>query len=291
MAMKTVPVPPEADGMPLDTFIRRLLPDLPESAFHALYAARDIKMDGVRISRDAVIHSGQVLQIYLQNRWDPESMPLRIVYEDDDVLLVNKPAGISVEPSGAASLSLSEKCRMHVMQDHPDSFPPTACHRLDVRTSGLCLFAKNDRALEILQQAFRQRTIEKYYECLVRGVMKPPAAICHAYLAKDAVRARVRVTDHPVSGAVPITTGYETLLSGPVSRLRVHLITGRTHQIRAHLAALGHPVLGDDVYGDRDFNRSQRARALKLCAVSIRLFTSGKLPQLDNREFSITPPF
>jgi 23S rRNA pseudouridine955/2504/2580 synthase len=121
--------------------------------------------------------------------------------------------------------------------------------------------------------------------------MKPPSAVCHAWLVKDPLHAEVRITDREIPGARPIVTGYETLESGPVSRLRIHLITGRTHQIRAHLAALGHPVLGDDLYGDRDFNRREKARTLKLCAVSLKLDTEGRLPNLDGREFSIDPPF
>ena len=116
-------------------------------------------------------------------------------------------------------------------------------------------------------------------------------AVCHAWLVKDPLHARVRITDQESPGARPVVTGYETLESGPVSRLRVHLITGRTHQIRAHLAALGHPVLGDDLYGDRDFNKREKARSLKLCAVSLKLNTEGRLPHLDGREFSILPPF
>ena len=116
--------------------------------------------------------------------------------------------------------------------------------------------------------------------------------LCASYIAgKDPLHAEVRITDREIPGARPITTGYETLESGPVSRLRVHLITGRTHQIRAHLAALGHPVLGDDLYGDRSFNRREKARTLKLCAVSLKLETEGRLPHLDGREFTITPPF
>ena len=107
----------------------------------------------------------------------------------------------------------------------------------------------------------------------------------------DARKAIVRITDRPERDAKPIETGYETLQSGPVSRLRIHLITGRTHQIRAHLAALGHPVLGDDLYGDRDFNRREKARSLKLCAVSLKLDTAGRLPALDGREFTVEPPF
>lgn len=100
--------------------------------------------------------------------------------------------------------------------------------------------------------------MDKRYICLVRGMMKPPKATCRAYLLKDAKAAHVTIHDSAVPGARPIVTAYETLEQGAVSRVEVHLITGRTHQIRAHMAALGHPLLGDDVYGDRAFNRQMK---------------------------------
>ena len=287
MAVKTIPVPPEAEGIKAGLFLRRVLPDLPESVLRKIFASRDVKADGVRISRDQPLSSGQMLTVYL-----PASVrqaeSLRIVYEDKDVLLVNKPAGISVEEDTPGSVSLAHLCRIHA---GADAFPPAACHRLDNKTSGLCLFAKNQAALEILENVFRLRTAEKYYTCLVRGIPKPSAAVCNAFLLKDAERGKVRILDHEVPGARSVTTGYETLESGAVSRLRVHLITGRTHQIRAHLAALGHPVLGDDLYGDRAFNHQQKVRSLKLCATELTLQTGGALPDLDGQTFRIDPPF
>lgn len=293
MALKTVLISPDASGMRLDRYLRKLLPDLPESAIRKLFASRDIKLDKTPAHREDILQSGQELRIYLPDRasGSGSQQSLRIVYEDDDILLVNKPAGISVEQDTAGSLSLTELCLLHVSASGPVVFPPAACHRLDNKTSGLCLFAKNEQALTVMEEAFRNRSIEKYYICLVRGVMKPPSSVCSAFLIKDSQHAVVRITDHPVPGSRPVTTGYETLESGPVSRLRVHLITGRTHQIRAHLAALGHPILGDDLYGDRAFNRQYKARSLKLCAVSLRLDTAGALPALDGREFKIDPPF
>ena len=293
MPLKEFAVPAGAAGQRVSAFLREALPDLPESVLRKVFAARDVKLDGVRVSRDALLSPGQSLKVYIPDACAGEGKApaLSVVYEDDDVLLVNKRAGVSVEADARGGVTLTDLCAAYVAEKDPSAFPPAACHRLDNKTCGLCLFAKNGRALEILQDVFRARTMEKYYVCLVRGIMKPPQAVCHAWLIKDARRAKVRVTDRPEEGAKPITTGYETLESGPVSRLRVRLITGRTHQIRAHLAALGHPVLGDDLYGDRDFNRREKARGLKLCAVSLKLDTSGRLPNLDGKEFTIQPPF
>ena len=292
MPLKELVIPREADGLRVSDYLRGALPDLPESVLRRVFAARDVKLDGVRVSRGEPVRAGQALKVYLPDTCAGSAAPSPdVVYEDEDVLLVNKKAGISVEPDARGGVTLTDLCAAYVRARDPEAFPPAACHRLDNRTCGLCLFAKNARALEILQDAFRDRTLEKGYICLVRGIMKPPRAVCSAWLVKDALRARVRITDRPEQGAKAITTAYETLESGPVSRLRVHLVTGRTHQIRAHLAALGHPVLGDDLYGDRDFNRREKARSLKLCAVSLKLDTSGRLPALDGKTFSVEPPF
>ena len=292
MPLKEWSVTAESDGKRVSDCVRAAFPELPESVIRRIFAARDVKLDGIRVSREQEVHAGQVLRVYVPGLRDADpGGSLSVIYEDGDVLLVNKRAGISVEQDSHGGVTLTDLCAAYVSRRDPDAFPPAACHRLDNRTSGLCLFAKNPRALEILQDVFRSRKLEKYYVCLVRGIMKPPSAVCTAWLVKDARRAVVRVTDRPEPDAKPIKTGYETLESGPVSRLRVHLITGRTHQIRAHLAALGHPVLGDDLYGDRDFNRREKTRTLKLCAVSLKLDTDGRLPALDGKTFRIAPPF
>ena len=294
MPLKEIIIPQESDGQKVDVFLRRTLPDLPESMIRRIFSARDVKVDGLRVSRDRILQAGQSLKIYIPDRHSSSGSSdasLSVVYEDENVLLVNKRAGISVEKDAHGGVTLTDLCSAYVLSQTPDAPKPMACHRLDNQTSGLCLFAKNGQALDILQDVFRSRTLEKFYICLVRGIPKPPQAVCHAWLVKDAQLAKVRITDHPEPEARPIITGYETLISGPVSRLRVHLITGRTHQIRAHLAALGHPILGDDLYGDRNFNRREKARSLKLCAVSLKLDTHGRIPVLDNREFCITPPF
>jgi len=288
--VKEILIPPQGEGERADRLIARYFPELPERSVRAAFLRRDVKLDGKRVPRETRARTGQLLQVYVADD-EAEQELLRVVYEDGNVLLVNKPAGISVEPDGKGGVTLTDLCARHVRQADPAAEPPAACHRLDNQTSGLCLFAKNARAGEILEEVFRQRTVEKDYECLVRGIPKPAAAECQAYLLKDARAGRVQVVDHPLPGARLIRTAYETLEAGPVSRLRVHLLTGRTHQIRAHLAALGHPLLGDDVYGDRQWNREKKTRALKLCAVSLRLDTGGRLPELDGRTFKIPAPF
>ena len=273
----------------VDRFLLRYFPELPEKWLRAVFAHRDVLLDGKRVDRDVRVFPGQEIWVYY-----PENQlisPLEIIYEDENVLLVNKRAGISVEPDSGGGLSLTDLCAAHALSEHPDAFSPQPCHRLDNKTSGLCLFAKNKNALETLQDVFRTRTLEKTYECLVRGLPKPPAAECRAYLVKDARRSRVQIYDHPVHGSRVIVTQYQTLSAGPISRLQVHPITGRTHQIRAHLSALGHPILGDDLYGDRGFNRLNKVRSLRLCAVSLCLDTGGRLPALDGVSFRIRAPF
>lgn len=281
-------VTPAAEGQRIDACLRRFLPEVTPAALRASFQRRDVKLDGRRVKPDARVAAGQRVQVYCMEQTAPA---VDVVYEDADVLLVNKRAGVSVEPDDLGAPSLVELCHRHLLRTDPAAPPPRPCHRLDVQTCGLTLLAKHEEAERILLEAFRDRTMDKRYVCLVRGMMKPPAATCTAYLLKDAEAARVTILDHPAPGARSIVTAYETIESGPVSRLRVHLLTGRTHQIRAHMAALGHPLLGDDVYGDRSFNRLHKARRLMLCAASLTLDTAGALPQLDGRTFTIDCPF
>ena len=289
MQVKLLLIPREAEGERADSFLLRYLPELPEAIVRKAFQLRDVKLDGKRISRETRVSAGQEIRIFYPDQGSRD--PLDVVYEDEDVLLVNKRPGISVESDARGGTTLTDLCLSHVRCQNLSGFPPTACHRLDNQTSGLCLFAKNENALLILQDVFRKHHLEKDYECLVRGIPKPPRAVCHAFLVKDARKGRVEITDMPVPGSREIITGYETMSQGPVSRLRVRLYTGRTHQIRAHMAALGHPLLGDDLYGDRSFNRFHKVRTLRLCAVCLRVDTEGRLPALDQKRFSVSAPF
>lgn len=209
-----------------------------------------------------------------------------LVYEDENLLVLNKPAGLETT---SASTENPDTMETRLARVYPQVYP---VHRLDVNTTGLILFAKTAIARDSLEQAIRARQIRKFYRCTVKGRPEPPEALLHAWCTK--AEARVLVLDAPLSGAQEMRTAYQVLKNeGDASELMVELLTGRTHQIRAHLAHIGHPILGDDRYGDRDWNREKKASLPRLCAVQLILdFPSGSpLAYLQGKSFSITPPW
>lgn len=272
-----------AEGLEMYSYACFAFSVLPEHVIRDAFAARDVKMDGKRVKRNTEAVLGAKVQLYT-----PFSVELPIVYEDDRILLINKPPSISCcedEYGGVTVLSL-------LTERAGGAYVPRLCHRLDHWTSGLLLLCKDDESEQILLEAFKNRALEKIYQCLVRGEMRPKADTKTAFLIKDAEQARVRIVTHETPGALPIATKYETLdFDGEISRLRVTLLTGRTHQIRAHLSFLSHPILGDDKYGDRALNRRMKTWDLKLCATELTLHVGGALSYLDNRHFEIDPPF
>ena len=184
-------------------------------------------------------------------------------------MVVNKPAGLSVD--GPEDDTLLNRALLYLNQKgeykENDLYTPALCHRLDTGTSGLVLLAKTAAAEEFLVNAIKERLIRKTYLCVTFGRPVPPAATLHSFLTKDSVHGIVRILDEPKSGAKEIITAYDTIaVSGRLALLRVELVTGRTHQIRAHLASIGCPILGDSKYGNNAANRELKLKYQALCA-------------------------
>ncbi|MDD3213454.1 MAG: RluA family pseudouridine synthase [Eubacteriales bacterium] len=244
-------------------------------------------MDDVRVRRDTQAVAGAEIKIYLSDECSVRSP--EIIYEDRNLMVVDKPAGISCEADDIGGMTIGE----WVYQTNRDRLEaePTPCHRLDNPTDGLLILAKNPETQLAMQNAFRERRVHKNYICLVRGTPSPRHAVLDAYLVKDEKNATVYVADKPGKNTLSIRTEYRVLEAGPVSRLEITLHTGRTHQIRAQLAHIGHPVLGDDKYGDRAFNREYHAKRLMLTAVELRFDLTGELAYLNNLQISVKTKF
>ena len=266
----------------------RMLPDVPEYALREAFRKRDVKVNGMRVGMDAQVEPGAEVCIYTR---DTEAKTIPIIYQDECVLVAVKPAGVSCEPDAQGGRTLTQLLHAQMLTNDPGAREPLLCHRLDNPTEGLILLAKTPDVQDTMQNAFRERRIHKTYICIVRGTPRPAQRILEDYLIKDAKQARVKVVANERSGAKNIVTEYSVLQSGECARLAIDLHTGRTHQIRAHMAYIGHPLLGDDQYGDREFNKQHKVRKLMLCAAKLTFSLEGPFAYLNEKVFECAPTF
>lgn len=262
--------------------------NLKQSSIFKALRKKDIIVNNTRIHENILLHANDVVTIYIKDEeLYGKKLELDIVYEDSNILIVNKPSGISITDN-----SHNETTLTNLVQNYNKSAMP--CHRLDRNTSGIILYAKNNESLEILLNKFKSREIDKYYVCIVSGIPKIKKATLNDYLFKDNKKSKVYISKTDKKGYSQIITKYEVLKVNKekkISLLNVKLETGKTHQIRAHLAFIGHPIIGDGKYGINEINKKFNAKYQYLKSYKIAFPTNINLDSLNylaGKEFEIS---
>lgn len=280
--MKEIVVNKKYDGKKLNSFLLDNFDGLKLNTLYKALRKRDVRVNDTKVSDNVILHSGDVIKVFIPDEqlFKDKSFNIDIIYEDDNIVVVNKPAEIEVV--GENSLT-TELCKYY---NSTSIFP---CHRLDRNTTGLVLLAKNEKALNILLDKFKNREIEKHYRALVYGIPCKKEDTLTAYLFKDAKKSLVYISDIPKKGYEKIITSYKVISSNSknnTSFLDVNLHTGKTHQIRAHLAHIGYPIIGDGKYGDREINKKFKYKYQQLCSCSLKFCfktDAGILNYLNNK--------
>ncbi len=296
-------------GQRLDKFITKTL-DLPTSLLYKSIRLKKIKVNRKRAENNTILCEGDTVQCFLADEFFDKKVSresfesitphLDIIYEDENIMLLNKRPGISVhEDEDGSTNTLITHIQAYLYAkgeyepENEQSFAPALCNRIDRNTGGIVIAAKNAEALRVMNLKIKNREIDKLYLAAVHGVPSPASATLRGYLIKDEKSNTVKVYDkNPPRGAKEIITKYKVIAKAhDTSLLEVELLTGRTHQIRAHMAHIGHALVGDGKYG---VNRADRAKGYKYQALySYKLrfsFNSDAetvLDYLNGREFSI----
>lgn len=266
-------------GRKLITILKNRYPLAPVLIIKKALKDRDIKINGARVSEDIKLNAGDEVVWY--SLWNEPEIPL--IFEDENIIIINKPAGISTDQQADGAMSIESWALPR---------GGVIVHRLDQQTSGLLILSKNETIKKTLENALKHRNIIKHYECLVYGIPLSRHAVLQDFLVKDAKRNTVSISKTANEFAKEIITEYHLMESrGDCSLLFVTLHTGRTHQIRAHLAFCGYPILGDDKYGFREINRKLKMKRLMLCATGLEFLASNELSYLFGKKFEIHPPF
>ena len=247
--------------------------DLSFSAFMKALRKKDVKVNGKRVGQDITVSVGDKVEVF----YTPTSIEkYKTIYKDQNVLVINKLSGYS-----------SESVFDEIKKEHSSA---GFIHRLDRNTSGIMIFSLNQVCEQELLKGFKERTFDKKYTATVVGKLPKKEDVLSAFLVKDKESALVKIFDKKVQGSVQIKTGYKVIKEGAdTSELEITLYTGKTHQIRAHLAHIGNPILGDGKYGDFEINKKYNLFEQQLSATQLTLFfeQNSLLNYLNEKKFYI----
>ncbi len=293
----------------LDKWLMKQMPAVPASLIQKYIRLKRVKLNGRGAQRDARLREGDVLNLYVGDecfarpkREDPFLRDFRprltIVYEDENLLLIDKQPGVLVHPDEHEKVqTLLTHVRAYLYQKgeydskDPSAFTPAPCNRIDRFTGGIVIFAKNAEALHMADRKIRDREIDKRYLCVALGEMRPGQRLLDSYILKSPEQKRVQVLHRPAPGAQRAQTKIEVLACGNgLSLVHCELLTGRTHQIRAQMADAGHPLLGDNQYGDRRRNQryGREFQALYAYQLTFDFRTdAGALNSLNGQTFQV----
>ncbi len=281
--MRIITVNKNDAGQRLDKFLSKAVKGLPTSMMYKLIRTKKIKVNRKRTEQKYILVEGDEIQLFIKEEFfdSPEKdvgaleriVPkLNVLYEDDNIMLLNKRPGVLVhEDSDAGENTLIMHVKAYLCQKGEydpyaeQSFAPALCNRIDRNTGGIVIAAKNAEALRVMNERIKFDCLTKTYLCLVHGIPKQKTAELRGFLKKDSSNNTVEVRDREFAGSKEIITRYRVLdFKNDVSLLEVDLITGRTHQIRAHMSHIGHSLVGDGKYG---INRDEKAKGYKYQAL------------------------
>ena len=308
--MKEFQIKKNDSGQRLDKFLTKAVKGLPISLMYKYIRTKKIKVNRARTEQKYVLQEGDIVQLFIKDEFfdSPEkdnsalasiTPKLTIVYEDENIILCNKRPGVLVhEDDEGKDNTLIMHIKAYLYQkgeydpDNEQSFAPALCNRIDRNTGGIVIGAKNAEALRVMNEKIKNDEISKFYYCVVHGKMPKKADTLTGFLLKDSDKNQVKIFDKQVKGSKNIITKYKVVSEkNGMSLLEIELVTGRTHQIRAHMSYIGHPLLGDGKYG---INKDDRAKGYKyqaLYAYRLRFDfddNSGALGYLKGKEVKLS---